>query len=272
MGATTETTFLKIRASQAAKLMGKLEGITEKQSETLKLYQSRKDGNGKPLSKLQLIELEKLITKRDALPELPQTAKSYIEELWLKERYGYQAPLVTDVLLKGNICEQDAIGLVSRVYPCPEFRTKCKRYFEDDYFTGNPDVLLKKIIEDIKNAWSIHTFFNTTELDPIYYGQGQVYMHLAGRTKFRVYHCLVNTPLELVHAEQKKYYWKFGGDEDNPHYKEAARQIERNHNFDHIPESDRVKLFEFDYDPSYISELKKRVEMGRQYFDTLKLV
>lgn len=274
MGAQSTYT-LKIRASAAAKLMVGCAGITDKQLlELAELEQRRLDamsGKAKPLTANMDAKLAELIAKRDAKPELSQTAKTYIEELWLQWRYGYKTPLVTDGLLKGNMCEQDAIGMVSRVHPCDEFRVKCKKSFEDDYFTGNPDILLSKIVEDIKNAWSLETFFYTQQLDPIYCGQGQVYMHLTGRRKFRVYHCLVNTPLELVYAEQKKYYWKFGGEEDNPHYKEAARQIERNHNFDHIPENERVKLFEFDYDPCYIAELQKRVEIARVYFDSLKL-
>jgi len=269
MGATTDT--LKIRASAAGLLMSGGAGISAKQLEKLKDLQARKDGNGRPLTENQCNELADLIAKRDTPPSLSQGAKTYIEQLFLQIRYGYREPVVTDVLLKGNMCEQDGIALVSRVVPTDEFRVKCKRYFEDEFFTGNPDILLKKIVEDIKNAWSVKTFFYTTDLEPIYYAQGQVYMHLTGREKFRVHHCLINTPIELVHSEQKKYFWKYGGDENNRHFQDAARQIERNHNFDHIPENERVKTFSFDYDPAFIAELQSKVILARQYFETLKL-
>lgn len=270
MGAQT-TDLLKIRASAAGLLMSGSAGITSKQLEKLVELQARKDGVGRPLTANQADELADLVKKRDAPPSLSQGAKTYIEQLFLQHRYGYKEPVVTDVLLKGNMCEQDGIALVSKVVPSDEFRVKCKRYFEDEYFTGNPDILLKQIVEDIKNAWSVKTFFYTTDLDPIYYAQGQVYMHLTGRTRFRVHHCLINTPIELIHTEQKRYFWKYGGDEKNRHFQEAAKQIERNHTFDHIPENERVKTFEFDYEPSFISELQKRVEMAREYYDTLKL-
>lgn len=245
--------------------------ITDKQLERLNELQTRKDGNGKPLTDNMKAELADLITKRDAPPELSQGAKSYIEELWLQTKYGYKEPVVTEVLLKGNMCEQDAIQLVSDVLPVDEFRVKNKKHFEDEFFIGTPDIILTRIVEDIKNAWTLKTFFNVQSLDPIYYAQGQVYMHLTKRGKFKVHYCLVNTPLELVENEQKRFFWKYGGDEDNKHYRQAARQIEMNHCFDQIPKCERIKTFEFDYDPAFIADLQSKVILAREYYNTLKL-
>jgi len=267
----THTTQLKIRASAVGVLMTGGTGITAKQLSRLADLEARKNGMGKPLTANMEAELSDLIEKRDTPPQLGQSAKSYIESVFLQNEYGYREPVVTDVLLKGNMCEQDGIALISDVLPCNEFRSKCKRYFEDDFFTGNPDILLKDVIEDIKNAWSLKTFFQVKELDPLYYAQGQVYMHLSGRRLFRVHHCLVNTPIELIHAEQKRYFWKYGGDENNKHFKEAVKQIDANHTFDHIPKQDRVKTFEFEYNEPFIEELKGKVMLARQYYSTLKL-
>lgn len=271
MRAQIESSLLKIRASAAGHLMASGTCITAKQLEKLNELQVRKDGKGKPLTENMENELKELIAKRDAPEELGRGAKSYVEELWLETVYGYKEPVVTDVLLKGNMCEQDGIRLVSEVWPCDEFRVKCKQPFKDDFFTGNPDILLKQVVEDIKSAWSIKTFFNVEAPDPIYYAQGQVYMHLTGRTKFRVHHCLLNTPVELVHNEQKRFFWKYGGDENNRYFQAAAEQIERNHNYWHIPANERVKTFEFDYDPAFITELQGKVKLARVYFDSLKL-
>lgn len=274
MGSETQKFVLKIRASSAGKLMGKLEGLTDKQAETLKSYQARKDGTGKPLTKLQADELARLIAKRDAPPELPQTAKSYIEELWRKIKFGYSEPVVTDELLKGDMCEQEGIDMVSLLLP-GEFRVKNKITFDEDpYFIGTPDILLEQepdVVEDIKSVWSLKTFMDKTDIEPIYYGQGQVYLHLTSRKKFRVHYCLFNTPKELVEREQRHFFWKFGGDETNKQYLEICEQIARNHDVEKIPLHKRLKTFEFDYDPCYIAELQKRVEIARVYFDSLKL-
>jgi hypothetical protein len=262
---------LKIRASAAGLLMSGGAGITAKQIEMLAELQARKDGQGKPLTPKMESDLSDLIAKRNAPPELGATGKSYIKSLWLCLEYGYKEPMVTDVLLKGNMCEQDGMALVTDVYGGDEFRAKNKKNFEDDFFMGTPDVILSKIIEDIKNAWSLKTFAEIEKPDPVYYAQGQVYMHLTGRRLFRIHHCLINTPAELVYNEQKKFFWKYGGDENNQHFKEAAEQIARNHNFDHIPMEQRVKTFEFEYNADFIAELQSKVILARKYYSTLQL-
>ena len=264
---------LKIRASAAGLLMSGGTGITTKQLETLAELQARKDGQGKPLTPKMEADLAELIAKRDTPPQLGQTGKSYIQELWLHLEYGYKEPMVTDVLLKGNMCEQDGMALVTDVLGGDEFRSKNKKPFGDDdpYFMGTPDVVLKDVVEDIKNAWSLKTFVNIEKPDPVYYAQGQVYMHLTGRELFRIHHCLINTPIELVQNEQRKFFWKYGGNEENRHYQDAAIQIEQNHNFDHIPMEKRVKTFEFEYDPSFIAELQSKVILAREYYSSLQL-
>ena len=263
--------ILKIRASAAGMLMSGGTVITAKQVERLSELRSRNCGNGKPLTDNMRAELADLIAKRDTPPQLGQSGKSYIKQLWLQLEYGYREPVVTDVLLKGNMCEQDGMQLVTDVVGGNEFRTKCKEYFEDDFFTGNPDILLLKIIEDIKSSWSLKTFADVENIEPGYFAQGQVYMHLTGRKAFKVHYCLLNTPPELVANEQRKFFWKYGGNDENPHFKKAAEQIERNHNFDHIPIQKRVKTFEFEYDENFIAELQSKVILAREYYKTLSL-
>ena len=273
MGSETEKFVLKIRASAAGHLMSGGNGITDKQLAQLNEYQARKDGQGKPLTAKMEDDLKELIAKRDAQPELGQTAKSYIEKLWLKIKYGYDEPVVTDELLKGDSCEQEGMDLVSVLYT-GEFREKNEQMFWDDFFTGTPDTLLKfepDVVEDTKSVWTVKTFFDKVGLEPIYEAQGQVYMHLTGRRKFRVNYCLMNTPIELVEREQRRFLWKYGGNEFDKRYIMAAEKIAKNHNVDHIPLHERVKTFEFDYDPAFIAELQEKVKLARVYFDSLKL-
>lgn len=205
--------------------------------------------------------------------ELSQTAKTYIQNVWLRENYGYDEPVVTNQMLKGHLCEQDSMGLVSKLYPSPEFRKKNKRNYINDWFTGTPDVILAldNTVEDLKTCWDLRTYFEKMEVPKLYYTQGQVYMDLTGARKFRLHYCLINTPEELILEEEKRFWFRFGCDDENKHYQQISRQLRRNHHFDHIPIEQRVKTFTFDYDEAFMAELKKRIEKARSYYATLSL-
>lgn len=249
-------------------------GITEKQSQRIEELLSRKKNPfGKPLTANMEKELVSLIEKRDAPFELSKTAKSYIVSLWLRLEYGYREPVVTNELMKGNLCEQDSIELVSGLIPASQFRVKNRDHYEDEYFTGTPDVILNKdgFVEDLKSSWTLRTFFESIP-GKDYEGQAQVYMHLTGIPRYRLIYCLVDTPDEIVLQEMKRYYFKFGQDEANPEYERICNDLEAMHKVSHIPPEDRIKVYEYHYDSAYMEELIFRVEEARKYYDTLTLV
>ena len=55
------------------------------------------------------------------------------------------------------------------------------------------------------------------------------------------------------------------------YYQEASEAIEKMHNFDHIPEADRIKVFDVEYDESIINELKRRIPAAREFYHSLNL-
>lgn len=269
------------RASSVGKLMIGGSSWTAADQAALNEYEQRKagtfilpSGNVGGLTDKMAVIMSELLKKKNAPFELGQTAKSYIESEWLRTKYGYRELIDTKEMMKGNLCEQDSIALIERVYPVDAFRIKNKRQFANDYFAGHPDIDLSlqlNRIEDVKTCWTIKTFFNTNDYPQEYYGQGQVYMDLTGARHFCLYYCLVDTPQEILTQEDKRLYFKFGGDENNVHYLEASEQLYKNHTYGNIPDELKVKKFEFDYDPEYITELKNRVEIAREYFDSLTL-
>lgn len=273
----TERSNIKFRASAVGALMVGGNGITDKQLQQLEELQSRKEaasrGEAKPLTAKMEEDLAALIEKRDAPFELSQTAKTFVREEWLRREFGFRDVVVTDEMLKGHICEQDSFSMISETCPAEEFRSKNKYRYENEWFTGYPDLVLKKsdFVEDVKSCWSLKTFLDKTSVEPIYFAQGQVYMDLTGKRNFRLHYCLNDTPRQLVENELRRFFWKYGGDEDNPDFLQASEQIERNHSFGEIPVSKRVRTFVFEYDPDYLSELKKRVEAARDYYLTLEL-
>lgn len=202
--------------------------------------------------------------------ELGQTAKTFIEEMWLHDKYGFYEEVQTDEMRKGLLCEQDAMELVQKVYG-GEFRTAYGKQLANDYIKGTPDIVLSTHIEDIKTSWSLKTFFNA-ELLPAYYAQGQGYMELTGRKKYKVIYCLVPTPAALLDGEYKRIEWRFKGDENNPDFQKAVTQFGRNNECIHdIPIDKRIKIFEFDYDAEYIKKLYSQIEKARKYYESLSL-
>lgn len=273
---------VKFRASSVGQLLVGGNAISEKQLERLKELETRfsdsvKTGDdGKPLAKpltaVMRAELDELIAKRDSEFKFGSTAMSYIRDCWLRDMFDYDEPVVTNEILKGLMCEEEAINLLAAHVP-GSFRFKNSDSFEDSHFTGTPDIIPDDDwVEDLKCSWSLRTFVETQKPDPIYYAQGQVYLALTGRRYFRLAHVLVQTPEEIVQEERKRFYFRFNCDESNPHYIEAVSKVDRMHNaVKLVPEKDRIKLFEFQRNDAFIANLRSKVELARKVYASMTI-
>lgn len=203
--------------------------------------------------------------------ELSETAKTFIEELWLETQFGFTEPLNTYQIQKGNMCEDESIALMQAVYPTTEGREKNEQQFNDEYFRGTPDVILSEYIEDVKTCWTGLTFAKKKGVPKLYEAQAQVYMHLTGKRKFRLIYTFVDTPEIIMTDLERNLFFKHNCDEESPAYIEDCLNLRRLHSTEGIPESQRLKVFEFGYSSEYIEELRNRIEKARQYFDKQKL-
>lgn len=206
---------------------------------------------------------------------LSETTKSYVEEIWLKHEYGYEDIVITDAILKGLLCEQDAIQLVQDVANDGVFREKYKGdRLKNEFIIGTPDIIItengEKIIEDTKCSFTIKNF-KDAEMNKTYEWQLRGYMWLTGATKARLRYALVDTPLEIIQEEQKRAFFRFGCDEENKNYQRYAEQIERNHTFSHIPKHLRLKTYEIHHDDAKIEHLKEQILKCRSYYNQLSL-
>lgn len=264
---------VKFRASAVGQLLVGGNAITEKQLAKLAELQARKDNpEAKPLTAVMQAELEELIAKRDSDFEFGATAMSYIRDVWMRNTYGYDEPLVSNEILKGLMVEDEVIDVMTRQLPEKIFRVKNEDSFENEFFTGNPDVIIPDVVEDAKSSWTLRTFIETRKPDPLYYAQGQVYMDLTGRKRFRVCHVLVDTPKELIDEEMKRLYFRFNCDEQNPIYKELIKKVDAMHRIAHkIPEEDRIKVFEFPINYDYLDTLRQRVKQARVAYANMSL-
>lgn len=258
------------RASGAGNLMVGTRGLTTNQKQRLAELTVRKKGEGKPLTAKMEKERLALARKKRQPFELSQTAKSWVENIWLAEELGYRPPMDSKEVMKGKLVEQDAFALVDQKYP-GTFRAKNTNRFTKGHFSGTPDTILGDVVEDVKSCWDLRTFFRVRTVDPLYYAQGQVYMYLTGNKKYRLHYTLSTTPEELIWNEEKTYFYKYGSDYENQLYLEASAQIRRGHEVDHIPAQDRVKTFTWEYDPAFMRELNVRAKAAKKYYNQLRL-
>jgi hypothetical protein len=211
---------------------------------------------------------------------LGETAKTYVDTIWLENNHGYKKIVYTPPMLKGLLNEQDSLGLVQKVLK-GEFRIKNTERRNNGLIIGTADCVLQKedVIEDVKSSWDIETFFHSgdkksyvkSDINKIYYWQGQGYMKLFNKSHYRLIYCLTRTPQSLILEEKKTWFFKFGCDEENPHYKEICEQIDINHFIEHIPLKDRIKVFDFDFSPEDYAKIESQCYKGREYYKFLHL-
>jgi hypothetical protein len=170
---------------------------------------------------------------------LSETCKTYLEE-WAKESiYGVRKNIKSKYLTKGISVEDEAIEYYSEIAKLG-FVLKNQDRFEDEFFTGTPDLIVGDTVYDFKSSWDCFTFpLFDTEPDKGYWMQLQVYMELTGLKKAKLVYTLQNTPDELEYDEPMDY--------------------------SNVPSHLRIKEFSFDYDPDFIESVKARVIDCREY-------
>lgn len=228
-------------------------------------------------------ELATLIAKRDAPPQLSDTAKAFVRKIWLLNEKGVRIEIKSKYLDKGILAEEDAITLISEVDNVLYVKNDERRTNEDH--SGECDIFkefpTKKITIDVKSCYNPETFMNA-EPGPIYEGQGDVYMDLWDADEHHVKYCLVDAPAHLVQREKDNAKYKyFSGDMTDAEldFLEKAmepiyQQIERNMVYTNNPlfnKEERVKTFIFYRNKERKLLMQERVKMARKYYQTLTL-
>lgn len=199
---------------------------------------------------------------------LSQTTKSYIKELFLEYKYGIRKEINSRYLDKGNMVENESIELTERVLDL-DLIVKNESYFENDFICGTPDIIMGDTIIDVKSSWSAYTFpfFLDEELpNKDYYYQVQGYMALTGATKGMVVYCLINTPEEIVLDEIRRTSWSR---HELDVTEETEAEVRQQHEFDHIPEVNRVKAYYIERNEDVIQAIYERVKECKIYYDRL---
>lgn len=156
--------MLRIRSSKCSALFsGQIGGLTAKQKETL----------ADLLSKIQLTpkqaeERDRLQQKERDSNELPEGAKTLIQEIIDEKLYEYHVDLDKRELEKGWSVEQESIDRYNRL-----FFTDYKKLEDGDKYAslewgiskGHPDVADDRdlLVLDVKSSWNKKTFPKTIE-------------------------------------------------------------------------------------------------------------
>lgn len=189
---------------------------------------------------------DKAILKPFKDRSLSAGAKSFIADAAKGFVYGYEKKVSSKYLDKGLQVEDEAIDLYCSVAFVDRKKNTERR--ENEWLSGECDIVSPNRITDIKSSWSLDTFPATADAgrDPIYEWQGRAYMWLWDKPEFEIAYCLVNTPDELIGYEDPEL-----------------------HIVDHINPALRVTSVIYQRDPALEHLIKIKVEAARAYFDKI---
>jgi len=253
------TVLTEKQASEIERLSN-LDKLTEKQQETLKV----------------------LLEKRDATPSLSDTCKSYLKEVYMYYKYGKESVGGSErsrYTIKGRSVEDESIMLLGRLDD--QYYEKNQNRFQNDYLTGEPDILVSspdgnivKVI-DIKSSWDGNTLLGNigSPLNPLYFYQVQGYMALTGAKEAEVAYVLVNMPQEIINGEKNRIFKTMNPvTEESVDYKKAIARLEHNMTFDEIPIKERVVRFKVERDEELINNIYSRVEQCRLWLNEFEKI
>lgn len=214
----------------------------------------------------KLPEIEKEITRLQPLINeviLSETAKSYCKEWLISEITGKKKDIRSKYLARGKAMEEMAIERIGKHYGLELMKNE--EHLENEYFTGTYDAKTTEIVIDSKVPFDCFTFpYFETEPDKNYFGQIQIYQELTGLRKGSLCYCLENGSEEQIN----KLSWDIARDlgKDEPDI-EDWDLAEKELSYDHLPDSLRKKIFEFEYSEDYIKKAEKYVLASRKYIE-----
>ena len=190
-------------------------------------------------------QLGKLMTNPRSKSEvLSETAKAEIRRIAKEDFFGYETELNTKPILKGKLWEQEGIDLLNQVWFTKYVKNAVR--VENEYMTGECDIITDDLIIDIKSSWSLETFPATpSEGDSSdYEWQGRAYMWLYDRPSFELIYTMYDTDDTLL------------TDWDN-------KSI---HKVSHIDPIKRITVIRYERDTQYEELIIERLRACNEYY------
>lgn len=253
--------MFKIRASGCGHIMAGTLGLTDTQNKDLEALITKGNRTEKQTEKM-----DDLIYKRDN-PVLGETVKTHCKN-WLKSKvYNRRAEFSNKYTDKGHIMEDNSIDFVAEHLKYGMLMKNEERK-ENDFMTGECDVVQPDHIIDVKNSWSWETFPLLEKEIPNmdYYWQAQVYMHLWDKPKYKLIYVLSDTPLHLI--EKDAYWWCKNNGYDELEMSIYEKFIAKM-TYSDIPNKHKIKVYKFDRNQNDIDKIIERVKLCRNYINEL---
>ena len=196
-------------------------------------------------------------SKKSAL--MSKSSMNYCKE-WVKEQiYGRKKTFESKYTDKGIIMEDNALDFIADYLDYSSL-LKNEKYFENDFLTGTPDVVLKDHIIELKNSWNCFSFpLFDDQINKAYYYQCQGYLALTGLKRARLIYALMDTPDHLI---EKEYKFSLNNFLD-------YSEFEKNYLYNGIAAKYRIKIFEIERDDKTIDSIINRVIVCRNYINEL---
>ena len=176
---------------------------------------------------------------------LSETAKTYIKKKAKEHYFGFSSSITTKPMIKGKDWEEESIALVNQVRG--SFYIKNKERFENEFLTGEPDVILDDCIIDVKTSWSLETWPATPGegVNKDYMWQLFAYCWLLDKQEAELIYCMIDTDDLLL------------GDWDN-------RSI---HKVSHIDPTKRITVLKYAMLDEYIDQMKEKLSASTEYYN-----
>jgi len=254
-----------------------------------------KNGNKVKWTDNKADELQKLIEKRDAKPELSLTAKKEVQKIWLQNEKGFIKNLDNKYVMKGLFNEENGIELIGEIEE--QFFLKNEERITIGSITGEADIIHTynsvdelpewrklmedgetkfplKVVKDVKCSFDAETFMNA-EFSSMYETQLRVYMMLYNADEAHLQYCLTDAPDHILEAENWKLKNKYGIiDMDSEIAKPLFDQVKRNLIYSDNPEyskEERLKSYMARRDKTIEQEILDVIPMALEYYKTITL-
>lgn len=205
--------------------------------------------------KIRCSSLADIMKKPRSGNGLAECAKDTLRDMVLLDKFGFKSFLGNKQTQKGIECEDEAIALLAGLH-FKKYQKHSGRV-ENDWITGECDVLTADAVHDLKCPWSLDSFpfFGSTgeHEDKVkkqgYDWQMRGYMMLYDRPVAHVHFILLPTPAHLLSY----------GDDEYMH-RDCVESVPLKH---------RIRTVTIERDLALEEQIKERVELAQRFADEL---
>ena len=227
--------------------------------------------------------MQELIAKRDTIlvPQLSKGAKTFIEDEYIKDRFGFKKTFTNIYTEKGNLLEQRSIREVGQ-YLGYKFATKApEKFMRNDYLkTRGYDWKVKRFVFDQKNVWDptgLKLLQEESEL-ALYEWQIRGYKMLINELEGgniesgAVIRVLMNPTEEQVLKQAKIMFVNDGNDWADSMPTEFVQEVQDMFDFEaKFPDiADRMRIYPVECLPEHEQLIRIYVGLAQEYYESLE--